>query len=174
MFRENILPSAFVAVLFFISASAFSGPSGALSKSSCGSMVNTTLPFILVLDSGDDLHKSITQCVKDAKLLGASVSGLGQVSDPTLAYFSRDPTAKPTLVRVDGYFELASLNGNVSNNQDAYYTHLHAVFAHGVNGLSGHLDAAKAGMTVEVTITPLAGPVQRIVDTRTGFGSILH
>ena len=79
----------------------------AVNKESCSRMKNTTQPFILVLNRGDDLIKSITQCASDAKLLAASVSGLGQVHNPTLAYFSSNPQDKPTLTKFDGFYELA-------------------------------------------------------------------
>ena len=77
--------------------------SAAVNKSTCGRLANTTQPFILVLSSGDSLIESITQCSKDAKLMGASVSGLGQLHNPVLAYFSSDPNAKPTLTKFSGF-----------------------------------------------------------------------
>ena len=80
-----------------------------VNKSSCGKLAYTTHPFILVLNNNDNLISSITQCAKAAKLKGASISGLGQVHNPVLAYFSSDPNAKPTLTSFHGYYELASL-----------------------------------------------------------------
>lgn len=146
-----------------------------VNKNSCAMVANTHSPFILVLNSGDDILKSITVCAKDAKLTGASISALGQVHNPTLAYFTSNPKDKPTLTQFPGYYELASLNGNVSVNGDKYYTHAHAVLADKkFHGIAGHVDAAKAGLTVEITIVPLTGSVQRTVDKETGFGPLVH
>lgn len=147
----------------------------AVNKSTCGQLANTTQPFVLVLNSGDGLIDSITQCAKEAKLMGASVSGLGQLHDPTLAYFSSDPTAKPALTKFSGFYELASLNGNVTNNSGKYYTHLHTTLADKkFNGIAGHINDAKVGLTAEITIIPLAAPLERTVDPKTGFGPIVH
>lgn len=145
----------------------------AVSKNTCSKVAHATQPFILVLNSDDDFIASITQCAKDAKLLGASVSGLGQLHNPTLAYFSSDPNAKPSLTKFDGYYELASVNGNITKNANQYYTHLHAVLADNkFHGIAGHVNDAKVGLTVELTIVPLSATVQRKVDEKTGFGII--
>ena len=145
----------------------------AVNKDSCNRMQNNRHPFILVLHSGDDLIKSITQCAAAAKLLAASVSGLGQVHNPTLAYFTSNPQDKPTLTKFDGFYELASLNGNITNNRDHYYTHIHVALADKTfRGITGHLNSTEVGLTVEVSIIPLSAPVERNVDAKTGFGLI--
>lgn len=146
----------------------------AVNKATCNKVANTTQPFVLVLSSGDDLIESISQCAKEAKLMGASVSGLGQLHNPVLAYFSSDPNAKPTLTKFKGFYELASLNGNITNNSGKYYTHLHAVLADKqFHGISGHVDGAKVGLTAEITIIPLPASLERTVDAKTGFGPIV-
>jgi predicted DNA-binding protein with PD1-like motif len=149
--------------------------SAAVNKSSCVRMANTTQPFILVLSNGDNLLESITQCAQDAKLMGASVSGLGQLHNPVLAYFSSDPKAKPTLTKLNGYFELASLNGNITNNSGKYYTHVHATLADKkFRGIAGHINDAKVGLTAEITIVPFTAALERTVDPKTGFGFIVN
>lgn len=149
--------------------------SAAVNKFTCDTKANTTQPFILVLNSGDNLIESISQCAKSAKLLGASISGLGQVQNPTLAYFSSNPNDKPTLTTFPGFYELASLSGNIAKNNDTYFTHAHGVIADKkFHGIAGHINAAKVGMTVEVTIIPFTETLQRSVDKKTGFGPIIH
>ena len=44
----------------------------AVDSTSCANVANTTEPFILVLNTGDDFIKAITDCAKAAKLKGAS------------------------------------------------------------------------------------------------------
>jgi len=149
--------------------------SAVVNQLTCSKLANTTQPFILVLDKGDDLLESITHCAKDAKLLGAAVSALGQVQNPTLAYFTSDPKDKPTLTTFEGFYELASLTGNIAVNGNGYYTHVHGVLADKeFHGIAGHVESSKVGLTVEVTITPFAGTVERAVDPDTGFGPIIH
>ncbi|QDQ27408.1 DUF296 domain-containing protein [Chitinimonas arctica] len=147
----------------------------AVNKSNCSQIADTTQAFVLVLDSGDALIESITQCAKDAKLPGAAISGLGQLHDPTLAYFSSDPAAKPVLTTFKGFYELASLTGNISNNDGDYYSHIHVVMGDKkFHAIAGHIAAAKTGMTIEVTIKPFSAGLQRVVDPNTGFGPIVH
>lgn len=123
----------------------------------------------------DDLLASITQCAKDAKLMGASISGLGQVHNPTLAYFTSNPNDKPTLTTFPGYYELAGFNGNITNNADKYYTHAHAILADKkFHGIAGHVNTTKVGLTFEITIIPFPASVQRTVDPKTGFGPIVQ
>lgn len=147
----------------------------AVNKSSCNQVANTTKPFILVLDKGDDLLESITQCVKDAKLKSAAFGGIGQVHEPVLAYFTSNPNDKPTLKKFSGYYELASIKGDVTLNGDQYYSHAHVVLADkNFNGIAGHLAKSKVGLTAEITVIPLPEVVERTVDQKTGFGPIVH
>jgi hypothetical protein len=146
----------------------------AVDKNSCNKLIGSQKPFILILNPNDDLLSSVAKCAKDAELLGASISGLGQLHDPTLAYFSSNPKDKPTFTQFGGYYELASLNGNVAKNENGYYTHAHVVLANKkFNGIAGHVKDAKVGLTVEVTMTPLSSTLQRAVDPKTGFGPII-
>ena len=158
----------------FVSTAMFASQPAAVDKYSCNKLVGSEKPFILVLNTNDDLLSSISACAKDAKLLGASIVALGQLHNPTLAYFTSNPKDKPTLTKFNGYFELASLNGNIAKNEKGYYTHAHAVLANQkFNGIAGHVDNSKVGLTVEVTITPLSSTLKRTVDPETGFGPIV-
>ena len=157
-----------------ISISAQAETYAAVDKNSCEKMINSQAPFILVLNKGDKLHESITNCANDANLKAASISGLGQVQDPVLAYFSSDPQEKPTLTQLEGFYELASLNGNITSNNGQHYTHIHGTLAdQKFQGIAGHFESATVGLTVEITIVPFAGNVEREVDGKTGFGPII-
>lgn len=157
-----------------MSTALFANQPAAVDKYSCSQLMGSEKPFILVLSTDDELLSSISACAKDAKLLGASISALGQLHNPTLAYFTSNPKDKPTLTQFNGYFELASLNGNVAKNKHGYYTHAHAVLAdQKFSGIAGHVNNTKVGLTVEVTITPLSATLQRAVDPETGFGPIV-
>lgn len=156
-----------------VSTAIFANQPAAVDKHSCNKLIGSKKPFILVLNADDELLSSISDCAKDAELLGASISALGQLYNPTLAYFTSNPKDKPTLTQFKGYFELASLNGNIAKNENGYYTHAHATLAdQKFNGIAGHVDNSKVGLTVEVTITPLPATLQRAVDPETGFGPI--
>lgn len=163
--------------LFFISNGAIASDEnksvGAVDKNSCANIQNSTQPFILVLNNKDELISSLSQCASEAKLSSASFTGLGQVHNPTLAYFTSNPNDKPTLTTLSGYYELAALNGNITNNNGKYYTHAHGVFADKkFHGIAGHINDAQVGLTIEITIIPFSKSVERTVDPKTGFGNI--
>lgn len=166
--------SAGIMLVSAIGGSTSALAAAAVNTANCYKMAHTTQPFILVLNSNEDLLGSITQCASDAKLLSASISGLGQVQNPTLAYFTSNPADKPTLTTFEGFFELAALSGNITNSAGKYYTHMHVALADkNFHGIAGHVDHAKVGLTVEVTISPFAEAIERAVDAETGFGPII-
>lgn len=172
--NHYVKPLTFLLLSLGVSASALAAPYAAVDKKSCSRMQNSKQPFILVLNQGDDLKESINQCARAAKLPAASLSGLGQVHNPVLAYFTGNPNDKPTLTTFPGFYELASLNGNITNNAGRHYTHIHVALGDkNFRGIAGHVESAKVGLTVEITIAPLAGSVERTVDAKTGFGQIV-
>ena len=133
-------------------------PQAVVNKNTCAKMVNNTKPFILVLNSGDDLLESITQCAREAKLSGASISGVGQLQDPTLAFDSSNTKAKPTLHTFPGLYKLGSLNGKVAVNGDKYFTHAQVALGYKqYEGFVGRVDSAKVGKTAEITVVPVTG-----------------
>ena len=158
-----------------------------VNKVSCKRVAQTLRPFILVLKRGDNLLKSITQCAQDAKLKGASFSGLGQLFDPKLAYYAKNPGVQmidPKILNAElkgnymvkalnGYYELVSLNGNIALYDKQYVIHAHAALTDPMfQGISGHLYGGTVGFTAEITLMPFAGPVHRLIDPKTGFGPI--
>jgi hypothetical protein len=166
----SIITSIALGIFSFSNALA---DTAAVDKASCAKLADTSKPFVLILKSGDELIASITQCAKDAKLKGASVSGLGQLNEPTLAYFTSNPNDKPKLTGFHGFYELASLNGNVTANGDNYYTHVHGVLSDPkFHSIAGHINNSKVGMAVEITLVPFPNAVQREVNAKTGFGLI--
>ena len=177
MLKKILIPTilALSVSSFTASAEAIENPASAVVNiNSCSRMANTTQPFILVLNSDDNILERISQCAKAAKLQGASISGLGQVHNPTLAYFTSNPHDKPKLTTFPGYYEMVSINGNISTNGNNYYTHAHVALADKqFHGITGHVIKAKVGLTAEITIVPFSSVIQRTVDAKTGFGPLV-
>lgn len=159
--------------LMFFGLNAFAANEASVNKEGCARMKGSERPFMLVLYRGDDLLQSITQCAADATLPAASITGLGQLQQPTLAYFSSNPQEKPTLKQFEGFYELVSLNGDITNNNGKYYTHVHVALGdHDFRAIAGHVNAAVVGMTAEITMIPLPFPVKRTLSGDSGFGLI--
>lgn len=62
----------------------------------------------------------------------------------------------------DGMYEIASLNGNISQMEGKVYLHLHAVIGDEENETrGGHLVEARVSATAEIVITAFEGGVNR-------------
>lgn len=144
----------------------------AVDQNSCGERINSQKPFVLILKTGEKLHDGIKKCARDAKLIGASIQGLGQFVNPIFAYYG--PNAQPHVMPFEGTYELISLNGNIALSQGEYYTHIHAVLGNeALEAKAGHIKETTIGATAELTITPFSKPLERQVNPETGFGPII-
>lgn len=118
--------------------------------------------YVLVLDSGDEAFKTITDLAKQHQLSGATVTAIGAFSRAKLGWFDfARKQYKPILI--DEQCEGLSLIGDIATGDDGEASlHMHAVV-----GLSdgstrgGHLLEAIAHPTLEVTITETAAHLRR-------------
>ena len=172
--KDDMFKKLSLLSLLILSSISFAETPAAVDTKSCHQLIGTEKPFILILQPGDEILTSISACAKAAKLKGASISGIGQFHNPVLAYFTSNPKDKPKLTKFDGYYELASLNGNIAKNENVYFTHIHAVIGNEkLTAIAGHVNTAKIGLTAEITIIPLSSALQRNVDPVSGFGPII-
>lgn len=169
---KNTLKLMTMLVLSHAALTAFAAKYIAVSQNSCIERINSQEPFVLILKTGDNLHEGIKKCARDAKLIGASIQGLGQFTNPVFAYYGAN--AKSHVIPLEGTYEVISLNGNIAMSQGGYYTHIHAVLGDNtLQASAGHIKEAIIGATAELTITPFSKPLERQVDQETGFGLIM-
>jgi len=142
----------------------------AASINACGN-VNNKQPFLFVLQKGQAIFPSLYACLKNAKVYGAALSGIGAVKNVDIAYFD---LAQKKYVRKEfnaADYELLNLNGNVSLKDGEAIAHIHVVLAdHNYNAFGGHLFAAKVAVIAEILVTPLADIPVRLMDEKTGTG----
>ena len=112
--------------------------------------------YLVVLDKGEEIVQSLTRFAQDNKIEGAAVRGIGGITNVTLGFF--DTTRKEYLKKsFGGFYELASLIGNVSILDSKQFCHLHAVISGADMGsFSGHLFSATVSVTAEIFLCPLA------------------
>jgi uncharacterized protein len=118
--------------------------------------------FVLILDSGEEAFKAITQFAGQEKIGGASVSAIGAFEHAKVGWFDLDAKRyKP--IAVGEQCEVLSLLGDIAEGDDGKASlHLHAVL-----GLSdgsvrgGHLLEGTVRPTLEVTITETAAHLHR-------------
>lgn len=130
---------------------------------------DNTSPFILVIHRGEQIIETILNCVQALEILSASISGLGALENPTIAYFNLH-TKKYQDKNFSGIFELISLNGNIARAEDSsYISHVHVTLGNeNYQVIGGHLQKAVVGVTAEITFIPFKGSMQRKLDADTG------
>ena len=108
--------------------------------------------FFLVFDPGDSFLQPMVEFVRRYEIAGASFTGLGALSEATLAWFDpADGQYKP--FHIAEQVECASMAGNVSWMNDKPFVHAHCVLGkRDGTCLSGHVKDLKALPTLEVTL----------------------
>jgi predicted DNA-binding protein with PD1-like motif len=105
--------------------------------------------YLVVLERGEEVVKSLTDFVKENNIEGGEIYGIGGVKDVVLGFF--DTTKKEYLKRrFKGNFELVSLVGNVSLLEGKPFLHLHSAVSGSDFALfGGHLFEATISVTGE-------------------------
>ncbi len=128
--------------------------------------------WILRLDPGDPIVRSLTSFAARKKIGGAAVSGIGSCRNPELGFFEMGEKSY-RFRTLAGDFEIASLTGNVSLSEGKPFLHLHVVLGDAESqAWAGHLREAEVLAACEIVLTPLAAPLGRAVDPETGIKRI--
>lgn len=118
-------------------------------------------PFILVLNKDENLHEAIQRFAEDAQLPAASMSGLGALGEVTVAFYHLDRKEYDTKL-FEGEYELISLNGNISQAEGKYITHIHAALGQAdYTVVGGHIMDGIVSVTAEITIIPFRDKIER-------------
>lgn len=127
----------------------------------CHQLAGTTKPFILNLNRGENLFQAILHCAEKVGLQAASLSGLGALENPSVAFYHLNIKQYDTKL-FPGIFELVSLNGNISFVDGKPFVHIHTALGAADHSMfGGHLMDATVGVLAEITIIPLEGRIER-------------
>lgn len=124
---------------------------------------------MLILERGENVLDSLTQCATAAQLQGGMISGLGAIEDPELGYFD---LKKSTFVRrrFAGMFEVLAVSGNFSRDRKELTTHVHVSLGRSnFRVIGGHLLDAKVAITIELFIVPLGEMPVRTMNPELGL-----
>ena len=128
--------------------------------------------FVLVLDTSDDVTKSLLGFAKSHEIAGASFTAIGAFERCTLGYFDWE-TKKYERIPVNEQVEVLSLVGNFARQDAQPKLHAHVVVgrrdgtAHG-----GHLLEAFVRPTLEVVVVETPAHLRRSFDETTGLALI--
>lgn len=125
--------------------------------------------YVVRLDVGDEIVKSLTTLCDNENIRSATVQGLGAVNDVNVGYYSLEK--KQYLTKVfNQQFEMIALNGNITRKDGKPYLHLHiALSDENYSVFGGHLNSAVVSITAEIYVTALNGEVNRRVNPETNL-----
>lgn len=109
-----------------------------------------TYNHLVKLQKGDLVFESITKLVKDENIKGSWVNGLGAAQWAELGYYDFK-TKEYHFNRVDGPFEVLSLQGNIAWDEEEPLLHIHGVFsAESGKTFGGHVKEIEVIGTIEI------------------------
>jgi len=125
--------------------------------------------FALVFERGDEVLEGLTVFAERHGLCAAHFTGIGALSDVTLAYFDVQARAYRELPLAE-QVEVLSLVGNVTDAPGGRKVHAHVVVGR-ADGTTrgGHLLRAEVCPTLEVFVTETDGRLMRAVDEASGL-----
>ena len=113
------------------------------------------------IDLGEDIVESLKKLCEDEQIRLGRVEAIGATDHAVIGVYD---LAKKEYYpeKIDGFMEIASLNGNITAMDRKPYIHLHTVLAdqqHVIHG--GHVLEMRVGATCEMFVTVLEGEVTR-------------
>jgi uncharacterized protein len=125
--------------------------------------------WALIFEPGDEVIEGLTTFAREHDLGAAYFSGLGAMSEATLAFF--DPDSKEyEEIPVPEQVEVLSLIGNLTVFEGTARVHAHAVLGqHDGSTIGGHLQRGIIRPTLEVFITALPAELRREHDADSGL-----
>ncbi|MFI5240276.1 MAG: PPC domain-containing DNA-binding protein [Candidatus Saccharimonadia bacterium] len=125
--------------------------------------------LIVKLESGDDIMSEIQDACKRNNIENGEISGIGSVSNPTLAHYSKI-SRKFSETKLQGIYEVVSLLGNVFLQDKIIKVHLHTVVADDkLEVKAGHLVSGTCSATLELVITRINSTLDKVFDDEIGL-----
>jgi predicted DNA-binding protein with PD1-like motif len=127
--------------------------------------------FFLVLSRGEELIATLRQFCEQHDVHWGQFQAIGAVEDVEIGYY--DLADKQYVFRAEkGPFEVASMDGNISELSEEPMVHAHAVLSRCDETLAcigGHLKSARVALTLEVCLWQVTQPLLRGFDEETGL-----
>jgi uncharacterized protein len=126
----------------------------------------TPFGFLVVLEPGDELIRSLTALARQEDIDGATITGSGRVRELELGIF--DPLANDFNRKCfHDHFEVCALTGTVALLDGEPFPQLHGVFSRGDFAvLGGQVFEAICGEIIEIGIYTTPTPIVRKLESR--------
>ncbi len=125
--------------------------------------------YVLRIDKGEDVVKSITEFCANEEILNAYFTGIGAVGTLTCGYYNLEEK-KYHFTDYTEPLEVVSLTGNVMLKDGTPFVHVHGVFTDIENkAFGGHIVEMNVHVVLEVIVTPLTSRIERTLDECIGL-----
>lgn len=125
--------------------------------------------LLLKFREHEEILSALTGFLESRKIHAGSFQAVGAVSDFEIAYFDVK-TRTYERRSFDGGWEIVSLLGNVARAEGKAFVHAHGSFGDRNCDLKGgHVFRAAAEPTCEMTLRPLPGAVDRVLEESCGL-----
>jgi predicted DNA-binding protein with PD1-like motif len=126
----------------------------------------TPFGFMLVLEPGDELIRSLTAFARQEDIDGATITGSGRVRELELGFY--DPiTADYVRSCFSDHFEMCSLTGTLPLLDGEPFPQLHGVFGRSdFSTMGGLIFEAVCGELIEIGIYTMVTPLVRKLEPR--------
>lgn len=129
--------------------------------------------YIVRIDIGEEVLDKLNEFIKETDIKAATITGIGASSEVELGVYSVK-NRKYIKNKYEGEFEILSLIGNISQDGEEPYIHLHIMISDGIaqgTGITvgGHLNKCIISGTCELRIDECENTYKRRVDNETGI-----
>jgi predicted DNA-binding protein with PD1-like motif len=127
--------------------------------------------FFIVLSRGEELIASLTQFCEQEAVHWGQFSAIGAVEDVEIGYYDIG-NREYVFNAEEGPFEVANMNGNISELGEDPLIHCHAVLSRcdeTLGCIGGHIRTARVALTLEVCLWLVTQPLLRGFDEDTGL-----
>lgn len=125
--------------------------------------------YIVRIDRGEEVIDKLNEFIKETDVKAATITGIGACSEVELGVYS---VKKREYIKnkYEGEFEILSLLGNITREDEEPYVHIHVMISDCVGiTVGGHLNKCIISGTCEIRIDECENVYQRRIDDETGI-----
>lgn len=130
--------------------------------------------YFLVFERGEEVFTELSAFCEQNEVHWAQFSGIGAVENVEIGYY--DLASRQYVFRAEaGPFEVANMDGNITELNESPLIHAHSVLARcdqSLECLGGHLRKATVAITLEVCMWEVTQPLLREFSDDTGLNLI--
>lgn len=131
---------------------------------------NSGFGYVIRLEKGEKLIESLQSLAVKESIQGGFFYGLGAVEAVLIGRYDLEKR-EYEFSKMQGSYELASLNGNIATSEKGVVAHAHGVLGdNNLNTVAGHIKEATVAITVEIFVHLQHGAeMRRVFDEETGL-----